>query len=90
MCRGPLLEGLFDGQTAGKDEKGFDQLTSREREVLQLVAEGSTNSAIASALDLSDKTVEKHRASLIAKLNVRDTPGLVRIAVQHGLVSLDE
>jgi DNA-binding NarL/FixJ family response regulator len=87
---GPLLEGLIDGQTAGKDEKGFDELTSGEREVLQLIAEGKTNSAIASALDLSDKTVEKHRASLMAKLNMHDTAGLVRSAVQHGLVSLDE
>ncbi len=87
---GPLLEGLIAGQTDGNGKEGFDALTTREREVLQLVAEGKTNRAIANLLHLGDKTIEKHRASLAAKLNVRDIAGLVRIAVQHGLVSLDE
>jgi|YNPNPStandDraft_1061719.scaffolds.fasta_scaffold13499_1 DNA-binding NarL/FixJ family response regulator len=86
----PLLQGLIGDQSAQQVKTGFDALTSREREVLQLVAEGKTNRAIAHALHLSDKMVEQHRASLTAKLNVRDTAGLVRLAVQHGLVSLDE
>lgn len=86
---GPLLEGLI-APPVGKTAQGFDALTTREREVLQLIAEGKTNRAIASALRISDKAVEKHRAGLTAKLNVRDTAGLVRIAVQRGLVSLDE
>lgn len=68
----------------------FDQLTSREREVLQLVAEGHTNTAIASMMNISVRTVEKHRSSLMTKLDVRDLAGLVRAAIKHGLVFLDE
>jgi DNA-binding NarL/FixJ family response regulator len=57
--------------------------------VQQLIAEGHTNRAIASHLHLSEKTVEKHRGHLLAKLNTHDTVGLVRFAIKHGLVSLD-
>ncbi len=67
----------------------FERLTPREREVLQLVAEGHTNSAIAQALKVSKKTVEKHRANLMSKLNVFNVAGLVRVAIKHGLVFLD-
>lgn len=87
---GPLIEELINRQPAEMDRSGFDTLTSREREVLQLLAEGKTNREIAGALNVSAKAVEKHRTSLIAKLNIRDTVGLVRLAVQHHLVSLDE
>jgi DNA-binding NarL/FixJ family response regulator len=66
-----------------------DRLSPREREVLQLIAEGNTNSAIAQLMKISVKTVEKHRASLMAKLKVHDMVTLVRIAIKHGLVSLD-
>lgn len=65
-------------------------LTQREREVLQLVVEGHTNAEIAQKLYISVKTVEKHRASLMKKLDVRDMAGLIRIAVKHGLITLDE
>jgi DNA-binding NarL/FixJ family response regulator len=68
----------------------FDELSPREREVLQLVAEGHTNTAIAQAMNLSVKTVEKHRASLMSKLDVHDVAGLTRIAIKHGLVFPDE
>lgn len=64
-------------------------MTSREREVLQLIAEGHTNREIAAHLSVSATTVEKHRAHLIAKLDVHETAGLVRLAIRHGLVSLD-
>jgi DNA-binding NarL/FixJ family response regulator len=67
-----------------------DQLTPREREVLQLVVEGHTNRAIAHILQVSVKTVEKHRSSLMSKLGVHDTVGLVRTAIKQGLVFLDE
>ena len=67
----------------------LDRLTSREREVLQLIAEGHTNAEIAAHLTLSEKTVEKHRGHLMAKLAVHDTAALVRFAIKHGLVSLD-
>lgn len=65
----------------------YDTLTSREREIFQLVAEGHTNLAIAHRLGLSAKTVETHRASVMNKLELRDVTHLVRYAVHRGLVS---
>ena len=68
----------------------FDRLSPREREVLKLIAEGYTNKAVAETMHVSIKTVEKHRANLMAKLNVQDLAGLIRIAIKHGLIFLDE
>jgi DNA-binding NarL/FixJ family response regulator len=65
----------------------LDQLTQRQREILQLLAEGHTTKATALVLKLSDKTVEYHRAQLMARLNIFDIAGLVRFALQTGLVS---
>lgn len=70
-------------------ESVADLLTPREREVLQLVAEGLTNSGIAEALSISVKTVEKHRANLMSKLEVNDLPSLIRIAIKHGLIFVE-
>jgi DNA-binding NarL/FixJ family response regulator len=70
-------------------ENPADLLSSREREVLQLIAEGYTNNAIAEALTISVKTVEKHRANLMAKLEVHDLAGLIRAAIRHGLIFLE-
>jgi DNA-binding NarL/FixJ family response regulator len=67
----------------------FTDLTPRQREVLQLIAEGYTNQAIASKLTVSVKTVETHRSQLMDRLDVHDVAGLVRYAVRHGLVSSD-
>ncbi|MEI2611020.1 MAG: response regulator transcription factor [Candidatus Promineifilaceae bacterium] len=66
-----------------------DLLTSREREVLQLIAEGYTNNAIAETLTISVKTVEKHRANLMSKLDVHDLPALIRVAIKNGLIFVD-
>lgn len=75
---------------AGPDRSGpFDHLTPREREVLQLVVEGHSNGEIGATLGISVKTVEKHRAGLMAKLGVHDVAGLVRIALTRGLVFPD-
>ena len=68
----------------------FEQLSPREREVLKLVAEGHTNSEIGQMLSITVKTVEKHRANLMTTLNVHDLAGLIRIAIKHGLIFLDE
>jgi DNA-binding NarL/FixJ family response regulator len=68
----------------------FERLTPREREVLQLIAEGHTNNAIAQVLAISVRTVEKHRANLMSKLNVHDLAGLIRVAIKGGLIFLDE
>jgi DNA-binding NarL/FixJ family response regulator len=84
---GPVLTPLVTDQAT--DEGPLGHLTSREREVLQLIAEGHTNREIAAHLDLSEKTVEKHRGHLMFKLHVHETAGLVRLAIKHGLVSLD-
>jgi DNA-binding NarL/FixJ family response regulator len=62
------------------------RLTSRETEVLQLVAEGLPNKQIASALDISIKTVEKHRQHLMDKLNIHETAGLTRYAISSGVI----
>jgi len=67
-----------------------DQLTPREHQVLQLITEGHTNISVAQNLKISVKTVEKHRANLIGKLGVQNIAGLVRVAIKHGLIFLDE
>jgi DNA-binding NarL/FixJ family response regulator len=64
-----------------------ERLTPREREVIQLVAEGYTNRQIAVKLSISVKTVEKHRYNLMDKLNMSDVTALVRFAVANGIVS---
>jgi len=64
-----------------------DVLTSRQREILQLVAEGKSSKEIASLLDLSVKTVESHRGQIMERLGVHDLTGLVRFAIRVGLVS---
>jgi DNA-binding CsgD family transcriptional regulator len=72
-------------------ERGsLDRLTSRQREILQLIAERHSTKDIAHILDISIKTVETHRAQLMQRLNIRDVPGLVRFAIRAGLVSLEE
>ena len=63
----------------------LDSLSGRERQVLQLVVEGHTSADIASRVHLSPKTVESYRSRVMKKLGVRDLPGLVRFAIQHGL-----
>jgi DNA-binding NarL/FixJ family response regulator len=67
----------------------LSKLSQREREVLQLLAEGRTGAQIAERLSLSQKTVETYRARLVEKLGIRDVAGLVRFAIQRGIVSLD-
>jgi DNA-binding NarL/FixJ family response regulator len=76
---------------AGADDKDdlLAKLSMREREVLQLLAEGNTGAQIAQRLSLSQKTVETYRARLVEKLGIRDLPGLVRFAIQRGIVTLD-
>jgi DNA-binding NarL/FixJ family response regulator len=65
----------------------LEQLTSRQREILQSIAEGKNTKEIASDLDISFKTVESHRLQLMERLNIHDIPGLVRYAIRTGLVS---
>jgi DNA-binding NarL/FixJ family response regulator len=67
----------------------YEQLTSRQREILQLIAEGHTTKDIAQRLNLSVSTVETHRTELMQRLDIHDVAGLVRYAIRTGLVSPD-
>jgi len=71
-----------EGQT-----NSLDLLTPRQREILQLIAEGKSSKQIAQLLEASVKTIESHRASLMERLDIHDVAGLVRYAIRHGLVS---
>jgi len=72
------------------ESDGLAGLTSRQREILQLIAEGRTTKGIAQVLNLSVKTVESHRVQLMERLKIRDVPGLVRYAIRVGLISQDD
>jgi DNA-binding NarL/FixJ family response regulator len=73
------------GQSKASSRKAT-QLTSRETEVLQLIAEGNANKQTAAELSISIKTVEKHRAQLMTKLGIHDTAGLTRYAIAAGII----
>jgi DNA-binding NarL/FixJ family response regulator len=71
----------------GKEPTSLDLLTPRQREILQLIAEGHTTKEIAQILEISQKTVETHRMDTMKRLGIYDVPGLVRYAIRVGLVS---
>jgi len=76
-------------QRVGGPVSPLEQLTARQREILQLLAEGKTTKEVAYDLGISVKTVESHRLQLMERLNIHDVPGLVRYAVRSGLVSAE-
>jgi DNA-binding NarL/FixJ family response regulator len=82
-----LLEGFLESGRRKATPAATDRLTSREREVVQLLAEGNSNKAIARRLDLSVKTVETHRAAIMRKLDLHSLADLVRYAVRNQIVS---
>jgi len=69
-----------------RGEKGGNQLSSREIEVLQLIAEGKANKQVAAELGVSFKTVDKHRQHLMSKLDIHDVAGLTRYAIAEGII----
>jgi DNA-binding NarL/FixJ family response regulator len=77
------------GEDPGRGSK-LDQITPREREVLQLLAEGLSNQAIARQLSISVKTVESHRSSIMSKLGLSNKTELVRFALRQGWATLEE
>jgi len=86
-----IAKRLLHEQGQPRDREGLlkanaTRLTSRECEVLQLVAEGSANKQVAAELGISIKTVEKHRQHLMDKLNIHDTAGLTRYAISAGVI----
>ena len=85
-----VLSGFLQTESANESSTVLDQLSSREREILQLIVEGHTNQAAAEVLGISAKTVEKHRAILMKKLEVHNLPDLILVALKHRLAFLDE
>jgi RNA polymerase sigma factor (sigma-70 family) len=84
-----LTTGSFQKLESLIDVSPLEALSPREREVLQLVAEGKTSQEIAERLSISPKTVDTYRSRLMHKIGVDDVPGLVRFAIQHGVISLE-
>ena len=87
LCRAidPAHVDVFERQAANGGS-GIDRLTPRQRQVLQLVAEGLGTREIAERLFVSVKTVETHRAQIMQRLDIYDVAGLVRFAIRHGLL----
>jgi two-component system response regulator NreC len=82
-----VLEGYLEGKRTLKTRSSWETLTRREREILKLIAEGYKNKEIADDLCISVKTVEKHRANLMEKLNLHNVQALTTFAIEKGLVS---
>jgi len=82
-----VIEDYRRGLSESRPAKG-KQLTSREREVLQLVAEGDTSKRIAGQLYVSRKTVEAHRQKIMGKLSIKSVAGLTKYAIQKGITFL--
>ena len=91
VCRGeiylsPTISRVLVDAYLGRKPMPEDPLTQREREVLQLVAEGNTTKQIGKILGVSAKTAESHRTRIMRKLEIHDTAGLVRYAIRRGLI----
>jgi DNA-binding NarL/FixJ family response regulator len=88
----PISRQVVEGyvQRVGAEQPAADHLTPRQRQVLQLIAEGLSTKEIAYRLELSVKTVETHRAQLMERLQIRDIAGLVKYAIRNGLVSSEK
>ncbi|MBC8319289.1 MAG: response regulator transcription factor [Bacteroidetes bacterium] len=82
-----LIDSYIHERQFAKTDSPLERLSAREREVLQLVAEGKTSSEISKLLYLSVKTVDTYRSRLMQKLGINNITGLVKFALQHGLIS---
>jgi DNA-binding NarL/FixJ family response regulator len=88
-CNSAVINRMFQQQAGGRQhDSAFDTLSQREREHLQLIAEGKSTKEIALTLQISLKTAETHRRNLLAKLNVKSVAELTKYAVREGLTSL--
>lgn len=83
-----IIEGFVEGRRQELPASAWESLTPREQEILKLVAEGNRNRQIADLLCISPKTVERHRANLMKKLNVHNATALTAMAIDKGLVSI--
>jgi len=84
-----VIEGYLEGKKTLKPRTSWETLTQREREILKLIAEGYKNKEIAEDLCISVKTVEKHRANLMEKLDLHSVQALTAFAIEKGLVSTE-
>jgi two-component system, NarL family, response regulator NreC len=84
---GTIIDGLLEGKKASGIRSAFESLTQREREILKLIAEGHKNKEIADLLFISLKTVEKHRANLMEKLDLHNVAALTALAAEKGLIN---
>jgi DNA-binding NarL/FixJ family response regulator len=82
-----VIEGYLEGRKTLKTRTSWETLTQREREILKLIAEGYKNKEIADYLCISPKTVEKHRANLMEKLDLHNVQALTTFAIEKGLVT---
>lgn len=82
----PSVSGAVVHAYVAKTDIPYDPLSNRERQVLQLVAEGKTTKEVAVILGIAIKTAESHRTRLMEKLDIHSTAGLVRYAIRHGFV----
>jgi DNA-binding NarL/FixJ family response regulator len=83
-----VIEGYISDQDVVPGKSPLDKLSSREREILQLVAEGKSSTEISEILFISPKTVATYRSRLMDKLAIHDVPGLVKFAIKHGLTTI--
>jgi DNA-binding NarL/FixJ family response regulator len=74
---------------SGARSSPLERLNEREREVLRLLVDGQTSTEIAEHLGLSSKTVDNYRSTIMHKLDIHHLPGLVKFAIQHGVISLE-
>ena len=84
---GNVLEGYLDGRKTLKSKSALDTVTEREKEILKLLGEGYQNKEIAGLVHISVKTVEKHRANIMAKLDLHNAAALTAFAFEHGLIT---
>ncbi len=82
-----VIEGYLEGRKTIKSTTSWDTLTQREREILKMIAEGYKNKDIADYLCISAKTVEKHRANLMKKLDLHSASSLTAFAMEKGLIT---
>lgn len=81
MLKGGTVDSISD-----EKQKGKGDLTSRENEILKLIANGNTNMEIAEELSISNRTVDTHRRNILQKLKVRNTAELIKYAINNGLI----
>ncbi|MGE5257514.1 MAG: response regulator [Hyphomicrobiales bacterium] len=84
---GSVLEGYLGGRKTLKSKTSLDTVTQREKEILKLLGEGYQNKEIAEMLSISVKTVEKHRANIMGKLDLHNAAALTAFAFEHGLIN---